>query len=111
MEAKNETRLRGMLGFAMRAGKLLVGTDTVYASLSRKGGSDIRLVIIPCDASDGAKDKMIRRCTAHGVEYTIIDMSASELGQLLGKLYAPSAVAVTDDNFAREIMRAQGLAQ
>lgn len=100
-----------MLGFAMRAGKILLGTDTVYASLSRKGGTDVRLVIMPCDASEGAKDKMIRRCTAHDVRYTVLDMSASELGRLLGKLYAPSAVAVTDDNFAREIMRAQGFEQ
>ena len=111
METNNSTRLRGMLGFAMRAGKLLIGADTVYASLSRKGGTDVKLVVIPHDASEGAKDKTIRRCAAHGVGYTVLDISASELGQLLGKLYAPSAVGVTDDNFAREILRAQGIEQ
>ena len=111
METKNETRLRGMLGFAMRAGKLLIGTDTIFAALSRKGGTDVKLVVMPCDASDGAKDKMIRRCTAHEVRYSVLDIPASELGRLLGKLYAPSAVAVTDDNFAKEIMRAQGIEQ
>ena len=30
----------------------------------------------------------------------------SELGRLLGKTYAPAAVAVTDDGFAREILNA-----
>ncbi len=97
-----------MLGFAMRAGKLLVGADTVYASLSRKGGTDIRLVVIPSDASEGAKDKTIRRCAAHDIRYIIADIPASELGRLLGKLYAPSAVAVTDEGFAREILGAAG---
>ena len=109
MGTKNETRLRGMLGFAMRAGKLQIGTDTVCTSLSRKGGTDIKLVIMPHDASDNAKDKIIRRCTAHGITHIEIDICASELGRLLGKLYAPSAVAVTCENFATEIMRANGL--
>lgn len=109
METKNETRLRGMLGFAMRAGKVQLGTDTVCASLSRKGGTDIKLVIMPHDASDNAKDKITRRCIAHGVRYIVVDIDASELGRLLGKLYAPAVVALTDDGFASEILRAQGL--
>lgn len=108
MEIKNETRLRGMLGFAMRAGKVQIGAETVSASLSRKGGTDIKLVLIPHDASDGARDKIIRRCTAHGVRYVVTDMDASSLGELLGKLYAPSAVALTDEGFAKEILLAHG---
>ena len=103
MEIKNETRLRGMLGFAMRAGKVQIGAETVSVSLSRKGG-DIKLVLIPHDASLGARDKMMRRCKAHDVKCIVTDMDASVLGELLGKLYAPSAVAITDEGFAREIL-------
>lgn len=108
METKNETRLRGMLGFAMRAGKLQIGTDTVLASLSRKGGTDIKLVVMPSGVSEGTKDKIVRRCSAHGVRCIEIDVDPAELGRLLGKLYAPSAVAVTDNGFAVEILRAAG---
>ena len=108
METKNETRLRGMLGFAMRAGKLQIGTDTVLASLSRKGGTDIKLVVMPSGVSEGTKDKIVRRCSAHDVRCIEIDIDSAELGRLLGKLYAPSAVAVTDNGFAVEILRSAG---
>ena len=30
-------------------------------------------------------------------------MDGDELGRLLGKLYAPAVVAITDDRFAKEI--------
>ena len=95
-----------MLGFAMRAGKVLIGTDTVCASMSRKGAAQIHIVLIPNTASSNAIDKITRRCTAHSVRYCIIDMDAGELGALLGKLYAPSAVAICDEHFATEISRA-----
>ena len=97
-----------MLGFAMRAGKVHIGAETVSALLSRKGSTDIRLVLIPHDASLGARDKMIRRCTAHGIKCIVTDMDAAALGELLGKLYAPSAVAISDDGFAKEILLAHG---
>ena len=33
-------------------------------------------------------------------------MDTAELGRLLGKLYAPAVIAITDERFADEIVRA-----
>ena len=95
-----------MLGFAMRAGKLVLGTDLILASVSRKGRDGAKLVIISESASFATRDKIVRKCEACGVSHVSVDFDGEELGRLLGKLYAPVAVAVTDDNFASEIKRA-----
>ncbi len=105
MEAKDNTRLYGMLGFAMRAGKVVLGTDLILTSLSRKGKGGARLVLICQTASDGTKEKIMRKSAARGVECLIADVDGEELGRLLGKLYAPAAVAITDEGFAAEIKR------
>ncbi|MBQ8413775.1 MAG: ribosomal L7Ae/L30e/S12e/Gadd45 family protein [Clostridia bacterium] len=95
-----------MLGFAMRAGRLVVGTETVCKAMAKKGKDRLRLVLIASDASDGTKKKLITKAEFYGVNAIEINIDQSELGRLIGKLYAPAAVAVTDDNFAEEIRRA-----
>ena len=103
MENKARSRLNGMLGFAMRAGKVVTGTELVCTSMSRRGNAHARLVLISKTASDATKKKIITKGEFYGVETIIIDLDADELGRLLGKLYAPAAVAITDDRFAEEI--------
>ena len=49
-------RLRGMLGFAMRAGKLIIGTDLVCSAMSSKKAP--KLVVVSEGASDGTKKKI-----------------------------------------------------
>lgn len=90
----------------MRAGRLVLGTDLILASLSRKGNGAAQLVIICNAASAATKEKIAHRSAASGVECLVADLDPSELGELLGKTYAPVAVAVTDLGFATEIKRA-----
>lgn len=92
-----------MLGFAMRAGRVTVGTEMTLASVKKTGKDRARLVLIANTASAATKKKITGKCEFYGVEYIITDISASTLGERLGKLYAPSAVAITDDGFAKEI--------
>ena len=103
MENKARSRLNGMLGFAMRAGKVVTGTELVCTAMSKRGKAHARLVLIAHTASDATKDKIIHKGEFYGVETIIIDVDSDELGRLLGKLYAPAAVAITDDRFAEEI--------
>ena len=91
-----------MLGFAMRAGKLTVGTDMTLAKV-KSGKGKVRLVLVSADASDATKKRLINKCDFYGVECIVTAISAGELGERLGKLYAPSAVGVTDDGFAGEL--------
>ena len=94
-----------MLGLAMRAGKVAVGTDAVIDTLRQKKNKKARVVLISNTASDSTRSKIVYKCEYYRVSPIIVDISASELGEILGKLYAPSAVAITDDSFAAEIVR------
>ena len=103
MENKVNSRLSGMLGFAMRAGKVIIGTDLVCASMAKRGKDKAKIILIAADASEGTKKKIIFKSEYYGVEAVVSNIDASELGRLLGKLYAPAAVAITDDRFAEQI--------
>ena len=92
-----------MLGFAMRAGKLVIGTEPVCKACAKVGNQKPRLVLIAHTASDGTKKKLITKAEFYGISAVMVDIDSSELGRLLGKLYAPATVAIIDDRFAEEI--------
>ncbi len=89
-----------MLGLAMRAGKVTVGTEQVCIALS-KGRA--RLVILAADASEGTKKKIGFKCEYYNVPVLESHIDTAELGRLLGKSYAPAVVTVTDDGLARTL--------
>ena len=103
MDKNKEIRLRGMLGFAMRAGKVVIGTEPVCSAMSERASKRARLVLISCTASQNTKDKILHKAEFYGVNAAVINIDSSELGRLLGKLYAPAVVAIIDDRFAEEI--------
>ena len=105
MENKAEIRLKGMLGFAMRAGKVIFGTDLVCGAMGSRGKDRARLVLISSTASEGTKKKLLHKAEFYGVEALQINIDSDELGRILGKLYAPATVAIIDDRFAEEIRR------
>ena len=86
-----------MLGLAMRAGKVVVGTEQICAALSK---GRVRLVLLSCGASDGTKKKLRFKCEFYKTRITEINIDTEELGRLLGKTYTPAAAAITDENFA-----------
>lgn len=92
-----------MLGFAMRAGRLCIGTPLVCKALGTKDFGGIRLVLLSAGASDATKKKVRCKCEFYGVGLWEIPQDPEALGRLLGKSYAPAAVGVCDDGFAREI--------
>ena len=103
MENKSKSRLVGMIGFAMRAGKVVIGTDLVCTSMSRSGSKRARLVILASDASDATKKKIKNKCEFYSVDFRVVDIDGDALGQLLGKTFAPAVIAISDDRFAEEI--------
>ena len=92
-----------MLGFAMRAGKTVIGTELITKALAR---GTVRIVVISSGASDATKKKLTVKSEFYGVLAIEIGIDTDELGRLLGKTYAPAAVAVTDGGFAEEIKKA-----
>ncbi len=91
-----------MLGFAMRAGKIIAGTDLVCKAM--KGGS-VRLAVISSEASDSTKKKLVNKCEFYGVRFVMADIDTGELARIIGKSFAAAAVAVTDEGFAAEIIK------
>ena len=99
-----EVRVRGMLGFAMRAGKVVIGTEQVVAALPSKGR--IKLVLMAEGISDATKKRITGKCEFYGVECIELKMNSDDLGDLLGKTYSPAVVGVADEGFALEIKKA-----
>ena len=91
-------RVYGMLGLAMRAGKLVSGSDAVTGAI-RKGG--VELLIITKDISRNSLEKILKNtgdkeiaCYSFG--------TAEELGFALGKPDRTVA-AITDKSFAEGV--------
>ncbi len=103
MSLDHNQRLHGMLGFAMRAGKLCIGTPLVCKALAARNKGGIRLVLVSEGASEATKRKVRCKCEFYGVGLWEIPPSPEALGRLLGKTYAPATVGVADEGFAREI--------
>ena len=95
-----------MLGFAMRAGRVIIGADQVAMALPKKGKDEVRLVLVSSGASDGTKKRMTTKCEFYRKQIRQIETDTAELGRMLGKLYAPAVIAITDERFADEIVRA-----
>ena len=95
-----------MLGFAMRAGRLILGTEQVCAAMAQTGAKQPHLILLCPDASEGTKKKITVKAAFYGIDLTEIPMDSSALGHLLGKAYTPMTAAVTDARFAEEIRRA-----
>ena len=92
-----------MLGFAMRAGRLCIGTPLVCKGLGSKDLGGIRLVLVSEAASEATKKKIRCKCEFYGVGLWEIPLSTEALGKLLGKSSTPAVIGVLDDGFAREI--------
>ena len=65
-----------------------------------------KLVLLSCDASQGTKKKITVKCEFYGIPWLELPMPGAELGRLVGKTYAPMAVAITDSGFSNEISKA-----
>ena len=102
MEIKNKQRLSGMLGFAMRAGKIIVGTELVCRAMP---SGKVKLTVISGGASDSTKKKLTVKSDFYGIKSLVADIDTEELGRVIGKSSSVAAVAVTDEMFAREILK------
>ena len=92
-----------MLGFAMRAGKLVIGTELICRAMSK---GEVKLVVISSEASAATKKKLFVKSKFYSITAIEVDIDTERLGKLLGKTYAPAAVGVTDEGFSLEIKKA-----
>ncbi|MDF2924679.1 MAG: ribosomal protein L7ae [Paenibacillaceae bacterium] len=93
-----KNKIYSMMGLAMRAGKIVMGDETVLKAVRSK---EAKLVLLATDAAPNAQKKYRDKCAYYQiplVEYG----SRSELGSAVGKIDRV-VLAVTDAGFADRI--------
>lgn len=96
-----QKKLRSLIGFAMRAGKLISGTEQVLNSIRR---GKAKLVVLAKNTSGSSTKKIKDKCDFYGVELLEI-FRVEELSHMIGKTNRV-VLAVTSDDFASEILKA-----
>ena len=94
----NVKKACGMLGLAMRAGKVASGEFATEKAVKEYRAY---LVIVASDASENTQKKFRNMCQYYKVPYLVFE-TKEELGSIIGKEYRTS-LAVCDKNFAEVI--------
>ena len=100
MSVTANDRLKGMLGLAKKAGRIISGTGLVCDAV-RKG--KVCQVYIACDVSDNTSKRLTNCCAYYETPCAVIPVSGSELGHTIGKKSIQAAAAVTDPGFTAAI--------
>lgn len=95
------SRINGLIGLAMRAGKLAVG-DGRATEQSRKDKSF--LLLVSNDASDNTRKKYTNMSEYHKLPIITLDIDRYEFGRMVGREFAVVA-AVCDKGFADGILK------
>ena len=94
----NVKKACGMLGLAMRAGKVASGEFATEKAVKEYRAY---LVIVASDASENTQKKFRNMCQYYKVPYLVFE-TKEELCSIIGKEYRAS-LAVCDKNFAEVI--------
>ncbi len=91
-------KVLNILGIAKRAGKLILGTDSVIKNLPR---GIIKMIILASDVSHATFDKFDKKSYFYQVK-VVTNFTTEELSKALG-VTMTKVVAITDDGFAKAI--------
>ena len=92
-----------LLGLCRRAGKTVHGTPLVCTALAKK--KPPCLVVMSEGASAATQKKLTSKCSFYKVPIVAISVPTDALAHAVGKTGDIAAVAVTDEGFARELLR------
>lgn len=96
----NNNKVYGLLGLAMKAGKIVFGTDSCIEEIQRKR---VKLVIVATDAAERTKMKLSIICSDNNV--AILEFSTiEELSNAIGRSNK-AIVGIKDINFSNEIKK------
>lgn len=91
----NEEKIKALLGFAQKAGKIISGDDMVITGMKKK---QVFFVVLAQDASEYVKKEVLHYIEKYQVPY-VMGFDKADLGLAIGK--SPRAVlGITDKNFA-----------
>lgn len=93
-------KILGLIGLAMKAGKISFGADSVEENIVKK---KVKLVIISKDSSERTKNKFVEICKKYYVPI-IIDGDIECLSKSIGK-NNKAIIGIKDVNFADSIQK------
>ena len=96
----NNNQLLGLIGLAMKAGKICFGADSVEEEIKKR---KVKLLIIATDASERTKNKFVQ--LAEKYEIPVITYEVIEnLSKAIGKSNK-AILGIKDINFAESIQK------
>ena len=90
----------GLIGLAMKAGKVAFGADSVEESILKR---KVKLVIVSEESSERTKSKFIKLCQNYNIPI-IIDGNIDDLSKTIGKSNK-AVIGIKDINFANSIQK------
>ena len=93
-------KILGLLGLAMKAGKVSFGSDSVEENIVKK---KVKLVIVSKDSSERTKKKFEDICQNYKIPI-IIDGDIESLSKAIGK-NNKAIIGIKDINFASSIQK------
>lgn len=94
------SKILGLIGLAMKAGKVSFGADSVEESIIKR---KVKLVIIAEESSERTKNKFISICEKYNIP-VIIDGNIEDLSKTIGKSNK-AIIGIKDINFAKTIQK------
>ena len=92
-------KICGLLGIAMKAGKLVLGTD---ACIEKIENNIIKLILVAKDASDRTKNKFKNKTDEFKVPYYEVS-SIEEVSKSIGK-NNKAVIGIIDKGFSKRII-------
>ena len=90
----------GLIGLAMKAGKVAFGADSVEETIIKRKA---KLIIVSNESSERTKSKFIKLCENYNIPI-IIDGTIEELSKTIGKSNK-AVIGIKDINFANSIQK------
>ena len=90
----------GLIGLAMKAGKICFGADSVEENLNKQ---KVKLLIISKESSERTQSKFVKLCEKYNVP-VIIDGEIDALSKAIGK-NNKAIIGIKDINFAKSIQK------
>ena len=101
MQLREQKKFAGLLGIAMKAGKVTAGTELVTDAI--RAGSPKKcpqVVFLASDASENTKKRVTNCCGYYEIPLHAVTLTTGMLGAAIGKSGAISAVGITDKGLA-----------
>ena len=101
-EKTHTERALGLMGLAVRAGRVIFGTPMVCDAM--RAGKKIHLVIEACDSSENTHKRINDRCAYYGVKHVRANVGTGQFAHAMGKSGDLAVIAVTDQGMAKAIL-------